>query len=136
MHGGQAIGKRNTEGERVLEFAFNNELVVGNTWFKKKPSHLVTYQSGNAATQIDFILYRRSFRKQVSNVKVILGEEIAPQHRLLVGDFRVSIPPQPKRKFVSRIKVWKLRDPLRSKQSSLKCLKPRHKTASCHRQAQ
>ena len=42
MHGGQAIGKRNTEGERVLEFAFANELVVGNTWFKKKPEHLVT----------------------------------------------------------------------------------------------
>ena len=71
-----------------------------------------TYQSGNAATQIDFILYRRSFRKQVSNVKIILGEECASQHRLLVGDFRVSIPPQPKRKFfVPRIKVWKLRDP-------------------------
>ena len=117
VHGGQAIGKRNTEGERILEFAFANELVVGNTWFKKKPEHLVTYQSGNAATQIDFILYRRSFRKQVSNVKVILGEVCASQHRLLVGDFRVSIPPQPKRKFVPRIKVWKLRDP--EKQAAL-----------------
>ena len=40
-----------------------------------------------------------------------LGEEIASQHRLLVGDFRVSIPPQLKRKFVPRIKVWKQRDP-------------------------
>ena len=58
-----AIGKRNTEGERILEFAFANELVVGNTLFKKKPEHLVTYQSGNAATRIDFILYRQSFRK-------------------------------------------------------------------------
>ena len=93
VHGGQAIGKRNTEGERVLEFAFANELVVGNTWFKKNPEHLVTYQSGNAATQIDGILYRRCFRKQVSNVKVILGEDIAPQHRLLVGDFRVRPSP-------------------------------------------
>ena len=108
VHGGQAIEKRSPEGERVLEFAFANELVVGNTRFKKKPEHLITYQSGNAATQIDFILYRWSFRKQVSNVKVILREEIASQHRLLVGDF---IPPQPNRKFVPRIKVWKLRDP-------------------------
>ena len=47
----------------------------------------------------------------MSNVKVILGEEIAPQQRLLVADFRVSVPPQPKRKFVPRIKVWKLGDP-------------------------
>ena len=111
VYGGQAIGKRNTEGERILEFAFANELVFGNTWFKKKPKHLVTYQSGVAATQIDFILYWRSFRRQVSNVKVILGEECASQHRLLIGDFKVSIPPLPKRKFVPRIKVWKLRDP-------------------------
>ncbi|MES9950785.1 MAG: endonuclease/exonuclease/phosphatase family protein, partial [Candidatus Thiodiazotropha sp.] len=111
VHGGQAIGKRNTEGERVLEFAFANELIVGNSWFKKKPEHLVTYQSGDAATQIDFILYRRSFRKQVSNVKAIPGEECALQHRLVVGDFRISTCPQPKRKFVPRIKLWKLRDP-------------------------
>ena len=117
VHGGQAIGKRNTEDERILEFAFANELVVGNTWFKKKPKHLVTYQSRVAATQIDFILYRQSFRRQVSNVKVIFGEECASQHRLLVGDFKVSIPPQPKRKFVPHIKVWKLRDP--EKQSEL-----------------
>ena len=42
VHRGQAIGKSNTEGERILEFAFANELVVGNTWYKKKPKHLVT----------------------------------------------------------------------------------------------
>ena len=47
----------------------------------------------------------------MSNVKVILGEECASQHRLLVGDFKVSIPPQPKPKFGPRIKAWKLRDP-------------------------
>ena len=35
VHGGQAIGKRNTEGERILEFAFANDLLVGNTWFNK-----------------------------------------------------------------------------------------------------
>ena len=40
MHGGQAIGKRVTEGERILEFVFAKELVVGNTWFKKKSKHL------------------------------------------------------------------------------------------------
>ena len=67
--------------------------------------------TGEAATQIDFILYRRSFRKQVSNVKVVIGEECASQHRLLIGDFKVSNPPQPKRKFVPHIKVWKLKDP-------------------------
>ena len=53
-------------GERILEFAFDNELIVENTWFKKKPEHLVSYQSGIAATQIHSILFKRSFRKHVS----------------------------------------------------------------------
>ena len=46
----------------------------------------------------------------VSNVKVIVGEECATQHRLVVGDFKICTHAQPKRRFVPRTKVWKLRD--------------------------
>ena len=46
----------------------------------------------------------------VSNVKVIVGEECATQHRLVVGDFKVCTHAHPKRRFVPRTKVWKLRD--------------------------
>ena len=77
VHGEQTLRKRNHEDERLLEFAVDNELVVGNSWFKKKFEHLVTYQSGDCKTQIDYILYKRSFRKMVFNVKVIVGEECA-----------------------------------------------------------
>ena len=109
MHGGQALGKRNHEGERLLEFVVANELVVGNSWFKKKFEYLVTYQSGECKTKIDYILYKRSFKKMVSNVKVIVGEECATQHRLVVGDFKVCTHAHPKR-FVPYTKVWKLTD--------------------------
>ena len=105
VHGGQALGKRNHEGERLLEFAVANELVVGKSWFKKKFGHLVTYQSGDCKTQIDYILYKRSFRKMVSNVKVIAREKCATQHRLVVGDFKVCTHAHPKKKFVPRTKV-------------------------------
>ena len=110
MHGGQALRKKNHEGERLLEFAVANELVVGNPWFKKKFEHLVTYQSGDCKTQIDYILHKRSFRKMVSNAKVIVGEKCATQHRLVVGDFKVCTHAHPKRRFVLRIKAWKLKD--------------------------
>ena len=53
---------------------------------------------------------REVFRKMVSNKKVIVGEECATQHRLVVGDFKVCTHTHPKRRFVSRIKVWKLKD--------------------------
>ncbi|XP_052253103.1 ras-related protein Rab-15-like [Dreissena polymorpha] len=47
IYGGRGFGVRNKEGERVLEFALANDLAVGNTWFVKKESHLVTYCSRN-----------------------------------------------------------------------------------------
>ena len=87
-----------------------NDLVVGNTCFLKRESHLITYSSGGCKSQIDYILYRKSFRKLVCNVKVIPGEECLLQHHLLVCDFKVSVPKIKKRKFNPRLCVWKLRD--------------------------
>ena len=111
VHGGHGWGMRNPEGERVLEFAMSCELVVANTCFMKRDNHLITYQSGGASTQIDYILLRKGFRKQVTDVKVIPGEECASQHRLLVCDFKINIPPQSKRKFIPRLKIWRLKQP-------------------------
>ena len=84
--------------------------MVGNSWFKKRFEHLVTYQSRDCKTQIDYILYKRSFRKMVSNVKVIFGKECATQDRLVVSDFKVCTHSHPKRRFVLCTEVWKLRD--------------------------
>ena len=114
VHGGRGFGVRNTEGERILEFATANDLLIGNTLFIKRESHLVTYQSGAAKTQVDYVLYSRKLRNAVTNVKVIPGEEIASQHRLLVCDLRVQIPPVKQRKFLPRLRTWKLRDPANS----------------------
>ena len=49
----------NLEGERILEFAAAHNLVVSNSLFTKRESHLVTYQSGNNQSQIDYILVKR-----------------------------------------------------------------------------
>ena len=95
------------------EYALAFDLLLGNTCFKKRDSHLITYKSGNAATQIDFILFPRAMRKLVTDVKVIPGEEVALQHQLLVCDMKFDVPPKPKRKFTPRLKVWKLTDPQR-----------------------
>ena len=88
-----------------------SDLFLGNTCFNKRDSHLITYRSGNTATQIDFMLFRKSLRKLVMDVKVIPGKEVALQHQLLVCDMMIDMPPQIKRKFTPRPKVWKLRDP-------------------------
>ena len=101
VHGGYGYGKPDpdSEGERILEYALAYDLFLGNTCFKKRDSHLITYRSGNTATQIDFMLFRKSLRKLASDVKAIPGEEVALQHQLLVCDMMIDMPPQIKRKF-------------------------------------
>ena len=75
MHGGMGYGRPEPAvvGERILEYALAFDLPLGNTCFKKRDSHLITYKSENIATQIDFILFRRTMRKLVTDVKVIPG---------------------------------------------------------------
>ena len=57
------------------------------------------------------MLFQKSLRKLVMDVKVIPGEEVALQHQLLVCDMMIDMPPQIKCKFTPPPKVWKLRDP-------------------------
>ena len=113
VYGGYWYGKPDpdSEGERILEYALAYDLILCNTCFKKLDSHFITYRSSNTATQIDFVLFKKSLRKLAMDVKVIPGEEVALQHQLLVCDMMINMPSQIKHKFNTRPKVWKLRDP-------------------------
>ena len=60
--------------------------------------------------QIDFILFRTTMLKLVTDVKVIPGEEGALQHQLLVCDMRIDVPPKSKPQFISRLKILNVKD--------------------------
>ena len=56
MHAEFGFGKRNEEGEIILEFANALNFVVANTWFKKNEGRLITYEiPGKCRTVIDHI---------------------------------------------------------------------------------
>jgi hypothetical protein len=59
VHGGFRCGSRNQEGKGILNFALAYDLIVANTLFRKRVSHLVIFSSGQHCSQIDFILVRR-----------------------------------------------------------------------------
>ena len=135
VHGGFGFGKPepDAEGERILEFAISHNLMLGNTCFRKRDSHLITYRSGPATTQIDFILFRKSVRRYIKDVKVIPGEEVALQHQLLVCDFLIHLSRKTKQKFVPRLRTWKLKDPLVSesfKEEFSRCIEGHNGSAS------
>jgi hypothetical protein len=111
VHGSFRYWSRNQEGEGILNFALAYDLFVMNTLFKKRVSHLVTFSSGQHCSQIDFILARREDRHVCLDCKVILGECVMPQHKLVVANFRFRVHFQrSKRVQASRTKWWKLKE--------------------------
>lgn len=56
IHRSYRFGVRNTEDEPVLEMGNALDMVVFNSWFKKRDSRLITYSSVACNTQIDYIL--------------------------------------------------------------------------------
>ena len=111
VHGGMGFGSRNVEGEMLLEFADAWNLAVANTWFKKDIGRLITYESGDSKTVVDYILIRKAERKWIRNVNVIPGEACLQQHKLLVCMLNVRESVKRRREiFVSRCKIWKLKE--------------------------
>lgn len=112
IHGGNAYGDGNEDGEKIIDFALAFDLVIGNTIFCKKNEHLITYRSGDRASQIDFLLYRRNNIKEIRNCKVIPGDHVTAQHRLVVMDLSITVTRRQKGKVTTerRIKWFKLKD--------------------------
>jgi hypothetical protein len=87
VHGGFGYESRNQEEDDILNFALAYDLIVANNLFRKRVSHLVTFSSGQHCSEIDFILMRREDRHTCFDCKVIPGECVVPQHKLVVADF-------------------------------------------------
>ncbi|KAL5190712.1 Craniofacial development protein 2 [Glycine soja] len=110
VHGGFGLGEMNGEGKSILEFSEALDLSIANTWFKKREEHLITYKSGGTCSQIDFFLIRKSDRKYCLNCKVIPGESLTTQHRVLVMDVRIRDRAKRRSPLVApRIKWWRLK---------------------------
>jgi hypothetical protein len=91
VHEGFGYGEQNQEGEDILNFAIAYDLMVANTFFRMKKSHLITFSSGQYSSQIDFILTRKEERPNCMDCKVIHGECVVTQHKLLVAEFYFQV---------------------------------------------
>ena len=57
VHGGYGFGRRNVDGEMLLEFADALDFAVVNTWFKKKVRKMITHETKACKTVIGFIVF-------------------------------------------------------------------------------
>jgi hypothetical protein len=100
--------KENEEGERILDMVQAHDLALVNTFFKKKEEHLVIFKSGGNRSVIDYLGIRRDHLSVVKICKVVTGESISPQHRLLIADLNIRRRQQRKRKRIKKTKWCKL----------------------------
>ena len=93
-------------------------MVVCNTFSKKEDSKLITYQSEDNRSIIDYLMVRKTDRCLVKDVKVISIEDCVPQHRMVIGRLVIPMKPQTVQldnnkkivKIVQKSRVWKLKD--------------------------
>ena len=82
--GRYGAGTRNKKGSMIVHFLKRMDLVIVNTYFKKKDQHRVTYKSSGKTTQVDYVMCRRRNLKEICDCNVIVNECVAKQHRMVV----------------------------------------------------
>ncbi|KAK3529527.1 hypothetical protein QTP70_031964, partial [Hemibagrus guttatus] len=103
------VKERNLEGQMVVDFAKRMDMGVVNTYFQKREEHRVTYRSGGRRTQVDYILCRRGNLKEISDCKVVVGEGVARQHRMVVCRMTLMVCKTKRSKIEKKTKWWKLK---------------------------
>ncbi|KAI5630734.1 hypothetical protein NE865_16553 [Phthorimaea operculella] len=58
----------------------------------KKPEHLITYKCAGKASQIDYIIADNAVKQKFKDCKVIPGEALTSQHRILVAVYDLPKP--------------------------------------------
>ncbi|KAK3567931.1 hypothetical protein QTP86_027283, partial [Hemibagrus guttatus] len=103
------VKERNLEGQMVVDFAKRMDMGVVNTYFQKREEHRVTYKSGGRRTQVDYILCRRGNLKEISDCKVVVGESVARQHRVVVCRMTLMVCKKKRSEVEKKTKWWKLK---------------------------
>uniref|UniRef100_A0A914VFU1 Reverse transcriptase domain-containing protein n=1 Tax=Plectus sambesii TaxID=2011161 RepID=A0A914VFU1_9BILA len=111
-HGGHGYGERNDDGERILDYTDSHDLVIVNTFFTKRDSHLKTFYSGPTSSQIDFVLVRRRDFLLVTDAKAVPYETVTTQHRPVICTMRIEPPKQrhDDRTGPARTKWWRWKE--------------------------
>ena len=107
--GRYGAGTRNKERSMVVDFGKRMDLVIVNTYFKKKDEHRLTYKSGGKSIQIDYVMCRRRNLKEMCDYMVIVNECVAKQHRMVVCKMALMVKKKKAKKVKPKIRWWKLK---------------------------
>ncbi|KAI5717312.1 hypothetical protein M8J77_003669 [Diaphorina citri] len=91
------LGNRNQRGTRLVEFCEQHDLIVSNTYFEVPNRRRYTWKAPGDRNrfQIDYILTKKKFRKQILSSHAYPGYDVDSDHNLVMARCHF----QPKKKF-------------------------------------
>jgi hypothetical protein len=112
------LGERCENGQRLVNFADYNKLVVSNTRFQHPKRHLLTWYSndGHTAHQIDYILIRSRWASSIEDCRSYRGAETGNKcgtdHTLVRAKFKIHLAARHKKQCPrKRVNVLPLESP-------------------------
>lgn len=95
--GPHTTGKRNDNGQRLINFAFENNLKIMNSYYKRNPNRKYTWVSpnGKIRNEIDYITTNRP--RLFLNINIINQLNYNTDHRLLRGQLYTLEPKTPRK---------------------------------------
>jgi len=96
--GRYGYGERNDRGERLLEFASKNELLITNTRFQQKDSRKWTWMApdGKHTNMIDLVLVDRRWKTAVRVCRTFQGADISSDHSLVMCKLKLRLKSTPR----------------------------------------
>uniref|UniRef100_A0A672N8W4 Endonuclease/exonuclease/phosphatase domain-containing protein n=1 Tax=Sinocyclocheilus grahami TaxID=75366 RepID=A0A672N8W4_SINGR len=91
--GCHGYGQRNNRGERLLEFASKNDLLITNTRFQQKDSRKWTWMApdGKYTNMIDLVLVNRRWKTAVRVCRTFPGADISSDHSLVMCKLKLRL---------------------------------------------
>ena len=87
--GRHGCGERNNNGERLVDFCMNNNLVIGGTIFPHKNIHKLTWQSPDGRT-INQIIINGKWRRSLQDVRAYWGADAYSDHHLTAATIKLK----------------------------------------------
>jgi len=91
--GRHGYGERNDRGERLLEFASTNDLLITNTRFQQKDSRKWTWMApdGKHTNMIDLVLVDRRWKTAVKVCRTFQGADVSSDHSLVMCKLKLRL---------------------------------------------
>ncbi len=117
--GKYGCGERNNNGERLVDFCTNNNLVIGGTIFPHKNIHKLTWQSpdGRTINQIDHIIINGKWRRSLQDVRAYRGTDAYSDHYQIAATIKLKLKKSfPQGHWQKKLDIAKLHYPKESKE--------------------